>query len=222
MKPLISVTRFLIALSIPLFLLTSAIRIVFITPFMDYEYNRPGFPPDQFGFSTADRMKYGKLSLDYLFTNAGIDTLANAKLADGSPLYNERELSHMADVKTVLHLRATIWWISLAILVLGGLWAWRAGWLSRYFRSISTGGWVTLGLVAAIFLGVVTSFDWFFTQFHHLFFKGDTWLFNYSDSLIRLFPIPLWQDGFIAMGVLTVLFAILLTWGGYKLAIRIK
>ena len=41
-------------------------------------------------------------------------------------------------------------------------------------------------------------FNVFFTQFHHLFFEGDSWLFLFSDTLIRLFPIRFWEDTFLA------------------------
>ena len=38
----------------------------------------------------------------------------------------------------------------------------------------------------------------FFGWFHSLFFSANTWLFEYSDTLIRLFPIRFWQDTFLA------------------------
>jgi uncharacterized membrane protein len=37
----------------------------------------------------------------------------------------------------------------------------------------------------------------FFSAFHSLFFEGDSWIFLYSDTLIRLFPIRFWQDAFL-------------------------
>jgi uncharacterized membrane protein len=38
-----------------------------------------------------------------------------------------------------------------------------------------------------------------------LFFTGDSWLFLYSDTLIRLFPMRFWQDAFLFAGALDVL-----------------
>jgi integral membrane protein (TIGR01906 family) len=66
------------------------------------------------------------------------------------------------------------------------------------------GGWLTVGLTAALGIFAAVSFWQFFTVFHALFFEGDTWLFYYSDTLIRLFPMRFWQDAFIFVGVLTV------------------
>jgi len=59
-----------------------------------------------------------------------------------------------------------------------------------------------------------------FTSFHRIFFSGDTWLFLYSDSLIRLFPIPFWQDAFIIMGTLVLVGGVALGIAGNKLANR--
>jgi hypothetical protein len=38
-------------------------------------------------------------------------------------------------------------------------------------------------------------------------------LFNYSDTLIRLFPIQFWQDVFLGFGLLTLLGGGILGWG---------
>ena len=49
-------------------------------------------------------------------------------------------------------------------------------------------------MLAAVGVYMVLSWDAFFTTFHRMFFEGDTWIFRYSDTLIRLFPIRFWQD----------------------------
>ena len=63
------------------------------------------------------------------------------------------------------------------------------------------GGWLMVGLAAVIgviaVIGIAINpniFFSFFAGFHSLFFEGDSWLFLYSDTLIRLFPIRFWQD----------------------------
>ena len=55
------------------------------------------------------------------------------------------------------------------------------------------------------------AFRAFFTAFHRVFFEGDTWLFHYSDTLIRLFPERFWQDAFLWLGGLSLLAGGLLT-----------
>lgn len=211
----------LITLVIPIFLIMTAIRVLLIPYiYVDVEYNRPGFPPDTYGFTLQDRLKWSKISIDYLLNDQPIGWLANQKLADGSPLYNERELGHMVDVKNLIQLMFPIWWALLALLVLIGMLSWRFKGLRYYWKALSNGGWLTVALIVAVLIFVVTSFDALFTNFHLLFFSGDTWLFQFSDNLIRLFPVPFWQDAFIWVGVLSTVFALLLGYFGRILSKR--
>lgn len=218
-----SVGFLLITLVIPVFLVMSAIRVLLIPYiYVDFEYHLPGFPPDPYGFTLQDRLKWSKISIDYLLNDQGIDWLANQKLADGSPLYNERELSHMLDVKKLIQSMFPVWWVLLVGLVLVGLSSWRLKGLRYYWTAISNGGWLTIAGIVAIMIFVVLSFDSLFTDFHRLFFSGDTWLFLFSDNLIRLFPIQFWQDVFIWMGVLSSVFGLLLGYFGRFLSKRLN
>lgn len=205
-----------IALTIPFFLLMTAIRILFTPVYMQVEYRTPGFPEDSYGFTLEDRLHWSRVSLEYLLNDAGIEYLAEQQLPDGAPLYNERELSHMLDVKVLVKQMIAAWWIVLAALLGLGLWAWRGGWLPGYLHGLGGGGKLTIGLIVFILAAVAISFRELFTAFHQIFFTGDTWLFLYSDTLIRLFPMRFWQDGFIAMGLFTLIGASLLIWLGRK------
>ncbi len=218
MKTIKIITATAVSIILPFFLLMSAIRLVFQPVFLQLEYNAPGFPQDPYGFTKEDRLKWGRISLDYLFNDADISFLADQRLPDGSPLYNERELGHMLDVKNLIQLMLKVWLGLFVVLALVLIWAWRGNWLPEFGRAYARGGWLTLGIIAAILIAIAVSFDWLFTAFHRIFFEGDTWLFLYSDSLIRLFPLRLWQDGFIAMGIVTALLAILFIVGGNFLA----
>jgi integral membrane protein (TIGR01906 family) len=123
---------------------------------------------------------------------------------DGSPLYNERELSHMRDVKVVAKNGLAIWNVCLLVLVAFWVWSWRRNRLQAFRQGFRRGGWVTIGLVITIGFFAAVAFWQFFTLFHALFFEGDSWVFLYSDTLIRLFPIRFWQDVFIAAGFIVV------------------
>jgi len=194
-----------ITILVPILLLLSSIWILIHPAFLDHEYGLKNFPPDEYGFTTADRLKWGKLSLTYLINKSDINFLADLKFPDGKPIYNQRELSHMADVKSLVQLMNKILTGSLLLFVLLTILAWVTKWKQRYWQAIITGGWVTLGVVAFILAATLINFDELFTQFHHLFFTGDTWLFFANDTLIRLYPLKLWSDAFIFMGVFTLI-----------------
>jgi len=194
-----------ITILVPILLLLSSIWILIHPAFLDHEYGLKNFPPDEYGFTTADRLKWGKLSLTYLINKSDIHFLADLKFPDGKPIYNQRELSHMADVKSLVQLMNKILTGSLLLFALLTILAWVTKWKRRYWQAIITGGWVTLGVVAFILAATLINFDELFTQFHHLFFTGDTWLFFANDTLIRLYPLKLWSDAFIFMGVFTLI-----------------
>lgn len=202
----------LITVLIPVFLLMTAIRLLLFPFYTQMEYHRPGFPADTYGFTLQDRLKWSQVSLDYLTNNAGIEFLAEQKLDASTPLFNERELSHMLDVKNLVQ-AMLIAWPLIGIIILGsGVVSMRGGWLAQFWLAVSRGGWAAVGLIFAILAAVLVSFNALFTGFHRIFFSGDTWLFYYSDTLIRLFPMPYWQDAFIVMGALVLL-------GGFLLGI---
>jgi len=48
------------------------------------------------------------------------------------------------------------------------------------------------------------SFGVLFVAFHNIFFASGTWLFEYTDTLIRLFPERFWRDIFIYVGLFSL------------------
>jgi integral membrane protein (TIGR01906 family) len=214
MKKITWLPAAVITILVPILLLLSSIWILIHPAFLDYEYGLKNFPPDEYGFTTPDRLLWGKQSLTYLTNNADINFLADLKFPDGKPIYNQRELSHMADVKTLVQLMNKILLGSLILFVLLTALAWATKWMRKYWQAIITGGWLTLGGVAFILAATLINFDELFTQFHHLFFTGDTWLFYANDTLIRLYPLKLWSDAFIFMGAFTLVGILLAIIGG--------
>ncbi|MEN4011116.1 MAG: TIGR01906 family membrane protein [Chloroflexota bacterium] len=218
MKTLRSIILYLLIPAVTLFLMMTAIRLLIQPLFVTIEYSMPGFPPDPYGFTKEERLHWATLSVNYLVNDADISFLGDLRFADGSPVFNQRELIHMFDVKVLVQLMIRAW-IGLGVFIfLSGVWAWRAGWLAEFWLAISRAGWATLAVVALILLGVAISFSALFTGFHKIFFEGDSWLFLHSDTLIRLFPLRFWQDAFILMGVLTIIGGLLAALLGKRLA----
>ena len=201
----------LVTLLIPLALIGLGLRLLLTTTFLQIEYNMPYFPQDEYGFTKEDRLRWAPYALKYLVNNADISYLGDLKFDDGTPLYNERALSHMAAVKQVTRGALTVWYATLAILLALGIWSKVAHWEQAYRQGLMRGGWLMVGLAVAIGLTVIVGivinpnvFWGFFTAFHKLFFEGDSWLFLYSDTLIRLFPIRFWQDAFLLAAVIAL------------------
>lgn len=188
------IISWLTALLIPFALIMLAARLLMTPIFPEIEYRMPGFPDDPYGFTLQDRLHWSKLSIEYLVNDAELSFLAELQFDDGTPIYNERELSHMLDVKNVVQRLLNLWLVNLALMVLVSVWAWRIGQLNALRVGLSRGGFLTVGLLAALGAFAAVSFWQFFTWFHSLFFEGDSWLFQFDDTLIRLFPLRFWQD----------------------------
>lgn len=202
---------FLVSLLVPLALIGTAVRILLTPVYFNIEYRMPYFPADEYGFTLQDRLHWAPFAVEYLVNSADVSYLGDLNFEDGSPLYNERELSHMADVKNVVRGALNVWYISLAGLFLLAFLAKRGDWVYEYIHALRRGGLWMIGLAVAlgaiVGVGIAASPDlfWqFFTFFHSLFFEGDSWLFYFSDTLIRLFPIRFWQDAFLWAAVLAL------------------
>jgi integral membrane protein (TIGR01906 family) len=204
MKIFQAALSWLTAILVPVALVFLGLRLLLTPAFLNVEYRMPGFPVDSFGFSFEERLKWSEPALKYLVNNAGVEYLGDLTFPDGTPLYNQRELSHMLDVKKVVKPVLSIGYATWIVLVgLGGV-AFLKKWQQNYTLGLRRGGWITIGLFVMIGTFAAINFWEFFTLFHGLFFKGDSWLFLYSDTLIRLFPIRFWQDAFLLAGIVTL------------------
>jgi len=212
-----------IAISVVIVLVLGAVRIVLNPWYVNFAYNIVGVPADRYGFSTERRVEYASIMLDYLVNDEGIEFLGDLYFPEGEQapmescryldqymgdctrLFNTRELDHMVDVKIVV---GQVFWALgtlLGILAILGAWAWREGWLADYKGALGRGGWLTLGLIGVILAAVVIAFGPFFVFFHQVFFDEGTWMFLWSDTLIRVLPTTFWQNTFITVGAITAL-----------------
>jgi len=209
----LSLKSWFVTLLVPFVLLLLAVRLLLTPLFLVIEYHTPGFPPDTYGFTHADRLQWSKLAVEYLVNRSDITFLGHLRFADGKPVYNERELVHMLDVKNLVQTVLKVWYVIIGILFMVGIWAWRGKWALDYRRGLSRGGWLSVCLVGVIALLAAVSFWNFFVIFHKIFFESDTWLFLNSDTLIRLFPLRFWQDTFLWVGGMTLVGGLALGFG---------
>lgn len=198
------ILSWLITILTPIVLMLTAVRLLLTPAFIWLEYHTPSFPPDPFGFTLQDRLYWSQVSLDYLLNDEDISFFGDLQLDNSVPLYNDRELKHMVDVKNVVQSALKVEYTSVGLIVAVGVWAWFGGWRREFSRAMWRGGWLTVILVGLTIMLVLLSFGFFFVAFHEVFFDPGTWMFAYSDTLIRLFPERFWRDTFLAAGLLTI------------------
>ena len=113
------------------------------------------------------------------------------------------EVSHLADVRTVMNGARTATGIAAAILAL-----WLVACLvfrrwARLRAGIAAGGLTAIGLVAVVGAAAFFDFSSAFSAFHGLFFKAGTWEFAPDSLLIRVFPGSFWASAGALWGALT-------------------
>lgn len=206
-----------IVIGIPIALILTNV-FIFMTPnWLAYQYSQPDFPPSV-RFTPQDRYRLASESIEYIRGNR---TLEQFKALG---VYDEREIKHMLDVRDLVD-KVKVGLPMLAILIIVSLGALARQKENRALaaRGLLNGAILTIGLFVAIGLFAAIGFQTFFTLFHKVFFKGDTWLFNYTDSLIQFYPLPFWFATSLALVATTIVEAIiigLIGWWWGKNAIR--
>lgn len=200
----------LMAILLPYVILMGGVRLVMNPGFPGLEYRRVGFPEDPHGFNLLERTKWSEYAVSYLINDEDIGYLGNLQDASGAKMFTPDELSHMEDVKDVVSLSSIIWYVAIGLVIAILLWFV----IMREWNSIrlglNAGGWVTLGVLGALLVFLVVSFDKLFDYFHRLFFKDGTWLFSESSTLIRLFPFEFWRDAFVLVIAFSLLVGVVL------------
>ena len=217
-----AIARLYFSLAIPFLLLIAGTRLLLSEPFLRFEYSRPGFPADPYGFTVEDRLFYGLFALNYIYNGESINYLARLRLPgdkcwasteDGSDcaLFSERELQHMLDVKrttaAAFALAAICAIAGVAIALPSRI---SAGLRSDIIIGIRRGCTLTLVTVLALAMFSLSAWDDAFEAFHEFFFAEGSWRFPFSDSLIRLYPERLFIDAALAIALFVSLSALLL------------
>jgi integral membrane protein (TIGR01906 family) len=209
-------------IAVPVVLTISVVRRLTAGWYPAFEYARPGFPEDPYGMPREARLQLAQATIRFLNTPGRTDMLADLRLPDSDPwngaaAYNARELAHMDDVKLVFSGLTLLAAGLLAGAVAAAVALARRGERCVVWAALAQGGGLTLALLLGLAVWMLVAFDAFFTAFHGLFFQAGTWVFSYSDTLIRLFPLPFWQDaGLIIALTVSLLAALLLGVGLYS------
>jgi integral membrane protein (TIGR01906 family) len=192
--------RVLLSLIVLVLNIGLGVRLVMTDVYLFTEYLRPGFPVDVYGFSVSDRLSYAPLVLNYLVESRDILFLSRFPV-----IFNEREIGHLVDVSLVVQLFFFIVVLVFVFFLLNIFASFFVVTMRTVIKqAIRYGSYATIGVVVAIVINAVVNWDSFFTTFHRLFFADGTWVFEYSDTLIRLFPEQFWFDAAVLVGAIAV------------------
>jgi integral membrane protein (TIGR01906 family) len=221
-----TVVRWLVVLAMPFFLGFSMIGLIVNDWYPRWAYNQPSVPPDRFGFTEEERLALALVAVDYLKrpepAEQVIWMLEQQRLpGTDQPLYNERELDHMIDVKHltdgIARLNAVAAFIVAAGLVFLFVWPETR---PKAYKALMHGGIATVAVLLAIAAFIFLAWDYFFVLFHEVLFPPESWSFAYTESLIRLFPEMFWFNLGAILSLGTLLLGIAVAVAGYLLLRR--
>lgn len=185
--------------ALPIVLLLSPLYLFVSRGFVRHEYALSHVPPSV-RFSQDERLALSDVMIGYLRGWNTLEEMAGLTTSEGILALDDRELSHMVDVKRVTDWFFAAQQVALGAAVLCGVWLLYAVGLARLGKQMQTGV-LAAGAIILVVVGIsLLDFDWFFTMFHQLFFETGTWIFWETDTLIQLYPLPFWVDAVWKLG----------------------
>jgi integral membrane protein (TIGR01906 family) len=189
----------MIGVAVAILIVTLAI-VPFLTPtWVAFEQGRSD-AQGWTGYSTGELQQATDAILSDLVLGGDFAVEVN-----GQPVLNERERSHMNDVRTVFRGLWVLAAISAAVLIVAirrtdRSSAWRA---VRRGALALTVGVVVLGAVALV------AFDQLFETFHEIFFPAGSYEFDpRTDRLVQLFPFRFWDETAMVVGAVIIALAL--------------
>lgn len=196
-----------VALLVPALLVVNGVRIVADDWYVRVLYDHGGVPRDRYGLTQDQRTDLALTGLRAILPGSerGIELLRQARLPSGAPAFDERELRHMADVRSLVGDAFRFQLLAGAAVVALALLTAPFRRLRRTVpRGLRLGAWLTIALAALVAAVSLVSWGSFSTPFHSVFFEGGSWRFADTDTLRRLYPDRFWVDTALALGLLAV------------------
>jgi integral membrane protein (TIGR01906 family) len=208
--------KLIIVISIPILLISMNIQLLLNPFYLKFEYSKDNFPEAEI-MSKQERLDLSVKVLEYVKGENGLSTLRK------SGLFNEKEISHLKDVRVLVRGLSLVGNLSGLIFIFSILFLTsqneRMGIL---ISNIFTGSLTTLILIVFFLFLSFISFNFLFIKFHEIFFPQGNWTFYLQDSLIQLYPRKFWVDSTLIILILTLIETILLFSGSFFLKQRLK
>jgi integral membrane protein (TIGR01906 family) len=192
-----NITYWLFVCCLPVLFITSTICWE-VNALRLYEY---GFDKYEISQDTGiDRIQLRSVAqhlIDYFNLRADTVQITVVKGDEEFNLFNERELIHLEDVRSLIQLD---YWVQrgaflvVVICALALFFGLRVGW-RILVRGLFRGSFITMGLMVILALWALFGFERFFLLFHLVSFSNEYWMLDPAkDYLIRLFPEGFFYD----------------------------
>jgi len=199
---LATIAGIILVVVMPIVLVVSPL-CTFVTPsFVRHEYSQRGFPPAG-RFGGDERLRLSDTILHYLRGKRARDALATMRTEGGEFALTAGEVEHLADVKAVMWGIFFTYAVAVVTEIVCLALLWRSSQRHLLPARLRQGVWLTAALIGLVAISSLIDFEVFFTRFHQVFFPPNTWVFDPSDTLIQLYPLPFWVDAVYKIAAVT-------------------
>ncbi len=187
------------------FLVTSNVRLAFNSvPLYEFGFDRHNVARTT-GLTESQLSEVATEIRDYFNSDEELLDVRVTVGGESRPLFNDREIIHMRDVKELLHAvyrvqEGTLLYLftfsMVGFLILGSEFA---GSMRKLFFRGTVFIYVAIGVTG---LGSLVGFNLLFRWFHEISFNNDFWMLDPSTSfLVRLFPQGFWLESTLLIGM---------------------
>ncbi len=179
-------------------ILFSVFTIVNTNDFYSRQYRQLGADKST-GISLEDLDNITTMLLDYLNDRRDNLDMQVEKWGETKDVFDDRETTHMVDVKNIYAFFTKLMCVSLAVALVILVYLLRKDGKAQFFASALKG--YRSALIIAVILCVIFAvtftigFNSFWTLFHKVMFTNDLWLLDPKVStMINMYPLPFWLN----------------------------
>ncbi|MBN1375214.1 MAG: TIGR01906 family membrane protein [Dehalococcoidia bacterium] len=205
-------TYILLILSIPLLIISSTVYVyshsvaIYKAGFEKYNISHVT------GISNIQLGQVAEQMVDYFGGERITPQLTVDINGEQQPVYNEKELIHLKDVREIILLFTIMLIASLLIFVGMAILLYSTVGLIPLLKGIRIGAIITGTLTVVLIAWAIVDFYSLFLLFHFISFSNDLWILDPAkDYLIMMFPQGFFNDTAILM-VLTILIEAAIIW----------
>ena len=213
-KKILPIARIVFVLAVPALIISGVVNI-FIGSTSLYKYGFNKYNISQVTNISKDQLDEAAAAMSgYLRGQSNTPQISVNIRGEETPLYNSKELTHLADVRGITDVFRIVLIASIILLLAVGVVLYITQSAGTLIKSLSYGAILTLLFTGIVVIWAIIDFDSLFYLFHILSFNNDLWLLDPTrDYLIMMFPQGFFRDaalmliGTIILGALLLLVA---------------
>jgi integral membrane protein (TIGR01906 family) len=185
----------LLVLCIPILIISTTVRVyshsadLYKAGFNKYHISQ------RTGISNVQLGDVAKQMVEYFGGKSSTPQLIVTKHGEQSPLYNEKELVHLEDVRYIVQIFTALQVASILLFLVLAVCIYLSSGLPRILTGIQIGSVVTAVLTGILIIWALIDFNSLFLLFHYISFTNDLWILDPSkDYLIMMFPEGFFND----------------------------